>query len=60
MSDIPVRADKEVKNLESTTPDQKDKIQVTHENADLLAVHLLSQIHGRLGYIIKLLEKKNG
>jgi len=34
------------------------KIEVTHENSDLLTVHFLSQIHGRLGYIIKLLEEK--
>jgi hypothetical protein len=34
------------------------KIIVTHENADLLAVHFLAQIFSRLGYIVKLLEEK--
>jgi hypothetical protein len=38
--------------------DQPNKIEVTHENADLLTVHFLSQIYGRLGYIVKLLEEK--
>lgn len=35
-----------------------DQIKVTHENADVLAVHFLSKIYGRLGYLIKLLEEK--
>jgi hypothetical protein len=53
MADLPI--DKKAKK-----PDiiPADKIEVTHENADLLAVHFLAQLHGRLGYIIKLLEEK--
>jgi hypothetical protein len=40
-------------------PQTKDQqIQVTPENAAVLTVHFLSQIHGRLGYIVKLLEGK--
>lgn len=53
MSDLPL--DKKAKKVETKTP---GKIEVTHENADLLTVHFLSQIHARLGYIIKLLEGK--
>lgn len=34
------------------------QIKVTPENAAMLTVHFLSQIHGRLGYVIKLLEEK--
>ena len=40
---------------------QNKEIKVTQENALPLAVHFLSKIYARLGYIIKLLEeKKNG
>jgi hypothetical protein len=40
---------------------QNKEIKVTQENALPLAVHFLSKIYGRLGYIIKILEeKKNG
>jgi hypothetical protein len=57
MSDLPL--DKKAKKANVVPP---GKIEVNHENADLLAVHFLSQIHSRLGYIVKLLEenKKNG
>jgi len=68
MSDIPLdKIEKKSKKvnavptLKSGVPvisHQEGKIEVTHENADLLAVHFLSQIHGRLGYMIKLLEEK--
>lgn len=37
---------------------QSNKIEVTPENAAVLTVHFLSQIYGRLGYIVKLLEEK--
>jgi hypothetical protein len=68
MSDIPLdKIEKKSKKVnEVQTPKsgvpainpQEGKIEVTHENADLLTVHFLAQIHGRLGYIIKLLEEK--
>jgi hypothetical protein len=45
----------EVPVIQSQNP---TKVEVTHENADLIAVHFLSQIFARLGYIIKLLEEK--
>lgn len=32
-------------------------IKVTNENAAIIAVHFLQLIYGRLGYIIKILEK---
>ena len=35
-----------------------NKVEVTHDNSDLLAVHFLAQIFHRLGYIVKLLEEK--
>lgn len=54
MADIP--ADRKTKKtVEVADP---GKIVVTHENADLLAVHFLAQIFSRLGYIVKLLEEK--
>lgn len=34
-------------------------IKVTPENAPALTVHYLVQIYGRLGYIVKLLEKQS-
>lgn len=34
------------------------RVEVTHDNADLLSVHFLSQIYSRLGYIVKLLEER--
>ena len=63
MSDIPVKTDSITPPSGDTKQliQQKDsKIEVTKENASLLTVHFLSQIHGRLGYIIKLLESGNG
>lgn len=54
MSDLPLEQVNK-KAIETPLP---GKIEVTHENADLLTVHFLSQIYGRLGYIIKLLEEK--
>ena len=54
MPDIPLKETK--KAIEEQTPG--NKIEVTHENADLLMVHFLSQIYSRLGYMIKLLEDK--
>lgn len=63
MSDLPLDR-KSKKATEVALPGKVDvvpqstKVQVTHENADLVMVHFLSQIHGRLGYIIKLLEEK--
>lgn len=58
MADLPL--DKKSKKATETPTAQAvpGKIEVTHENADLLMVHFLSQIHGRLGYMIKLLEEK--
>lgn len=32
------------------------RIEVTEDNAAKLTVHFLERIHGRLGYLIKLLE----
>jgi hypothetical protein len=66
MSDIPLdRKSKKVNEVPAPAQAEAPaivsnagKIEVTHENADLLAVHFLSQIFGRLGYIIKLLEEK--
>jgi hypothetical protein len=53
MADLPVKANKpEAKQPKET------QVKVTPENAPVLAIHFLSQIHGRLGYIIKLLEKQ--
>ena len=54
MSDLP--ADRKTKKtVEATDP---NKIEVTHDNADLLTVHFLAQILSRMGYMIKLLEEK--
>lgn len=47
------------KRSEPLIKQNKDsQISVTPENAAVLTVHFLSQIHGRLGYIVKLLEDK--
>jgi hypothetical protein len=54
MADIP--ADRKIKKQPEVV--EPGKIVVTHENADLLTVHFLSQIFARLGYVIKLLEEK--
>lgn len=55
MADLPL--DNKAKTpLVTQTKDQQ--IKVTSENAAVLTVHFLSQIHGRLGYIVKLLEGK--
>lgn len=39
---------------------KEKRIIVTAENAAVMTVHYLAQIYGRLGYIVKLLEGKNG
>jgi len=54
MADLPLEEAKQPLVKE----DKDNKIKVTAENAPLLAVHYLSQIYGRLGYIVKLLEEK--
>jgi hypothetical protein len=61
MSDLPLdKKSKKAHVIETSATEQvaPGKFQVTHENADLITVHFLSQIHGRLGYIVKLLEGK--
>jgi hypothetical protein len=55
MADMPI--EKSNPPAESRAVQSKD-VQVTHENAELLTVHFLSQIYSRLGYIVKLLEEK--
>ena len=54
MSDLP--ADRKSKS--KILVPEPGKIEVTHENADLLTVHFLSQILSRLGYLIKCIEEK--
>lgn len=47
----------------SADADQRPQItnvQITHDNADILTVKFLSLLYSRLGYVIKLLEQKNG
>jgi hypothetical protein len=56
MADLSADVAKRKKPLVEAPKDSK--ITVTTENAGMLTVHFLSQIHGRLGYIIKLLEEK--
>jgi len=63
MSDLPL--DRKAKKVPEVAPvpaavpvGDPNKIIVTHENADILAVHFLAQIFSRLGYIVKLLEEK--
>jgi hypothetical protein len=61
MSDLPLEKVNEIPTPKSGVPagnPKENRVEVTHENADILTVHFLSQIHGRLGYIIKLLEDK--
>lgn len=66
MADLPLNKKSKKVNISHTsdkpevpaTQQNPNKVEVTHENADLIAVHFLSQIFGRLGYIIKLLEEK--
>jgi hypothetical protein len=67
MTDLPLnKKSKKVNELQPsvkpeipvTQTQNPTKVEVTHENADLITVHFLSQIFGRLGYIIKLLEEK--
>lgn len=50
MADMPLKKAKDVP--------AENKVEVTHENADILTVHFLSQIYARLGYMVKLLEEK--
>lgn len=56
MTDLSADIAKRKKPLVEAPKDSQ--ITVTPENAGMLTVHFLSQIHGRLGYIIKLLETK--
>ena len=64
MSDLPLdrKSKKATEPAESTVAQPQSpppgQVTITHENSDILAVHFLSQIFGRLGYIIKLLEEK--
>lgn len=65
MSDLPLdRKSKKVNEVPVDKPTATvvqpppGHVTITHENADILTVHFLSQIFGRLGYIIKLLEEK--
>lgn len=39
---------------------QNDQIKITSENAPQITAFYLVQIYKRLGYLIKLLETKNG
>lgn len=55
MADLPL--DKRAK-LPTVEKPKDQQVKVTSENAAVLTVHFLAQIHGRLGYIIKLLEEK--
>lgn len=57
MADLPADTAKRNKPL-IEKPNKDSQIKVTPENAGMLTVHFLSQIHGRLGYIIRLLEEK--
>ena len=71
MSDLPLN--RKSKKTEAAPPADKpeavvaqpvvqeqnpSRVEVTHDNADLLSVHFLSQIYSRLGYMVKLLEEK--
>lgn len=56
MADLPLDSKKSKLPLIAQTKEQQ--IKVTPENAAMLQVHFLSQIYGRLGYIVKLLEGK--
>ncbi len=57
MADLPLdRPDTKATASNTVTQVTPGKLQVTHENADLLTVHFLSKIHGRMGYLIKLIE----
>jgi len=62
MTDLPINKKLKKENPVVTSPvdgqHATSKVEVTHENADILMVHFLSQMFGRLGYIIKLLEEK--
>lgn len=55
MADLPIAS--EAQEL-TKSPSKEQTIEVTEANAAKLAVHFLSQIHARLGYIVKLLEEK--
>jgi hypothetical protein len=57
MADLPLGHEKANSTADLKTV-QVNKIEVTPENAAVLTVHFLSQIYGRLGYIVKLLEEK--
>jgi hypothetical protein len=57
MADLPLGHEKANSTADLKTV-QVNKIEVTPENASVLTVHFLSQIYGRLGYIVKLLEEK--
>ena len=41
-------------------PQKDQEIKITAENAGILTAYYTIQVYKRLGYLIKLLEKKNG
>lgn len=58
--DIPVNTQKDEPEIKKDMFLLQDgKFTVTQENAGMLTVHFLSQIYARLGYLIKLIEKKD-
>ena len=58
MADLPLDHHEKANHTVETKTVPENKIEVTPENAAVLTVHFLSQIYGRLGYIVKLLEEK--
>lgn len=56
--DLPIEGRKKVVKAQPVTEQPKEQvIKVTNENAAVIGVRYLQLIYGRLGYIIKLLEK---
>jgi len=58
MADLPLDRTEKANSPAEVKTVQSNKVEVTPENAAVLTVHFLSQIYGRLGYIVKLLEEK--
>ena len=58
MADLPLDHHERANSTAEVKAVQSNKIEVTPENAAVLTVHFLSQIYGRLGYIVKLLEER--
>ena len=52
MADIPLEGRKKV------PPKKEHKIEITKDNADVLATYYLIEIYKRLGYLIKRIEGK--